>query len=233
MSLLQSSASFIEFLEKWQANLPAITLREAARDPQKAAIVSVDVINGFCYEGALASPRVAGIVKPVTRLMEAAWAYGLRHIALPQDTHEPEAVEFGAWAPHAVRGTAESETVPEIKALPFYDQMAVMPKNSIQSALNTELGAWIKARPEVDTFLVLGDCTDLCTYQLAMHLRLEANAAQLERRVIVPVDCVDTYDMPLEAAAQLGIMPHPGDLIHAFFLYHMALNGIEVYKSIK
>jgi hypothetical protein len=80
---------------------------------------------------------------------------------------------------------------------------------------------------------VVGDCTDLCTYQLAMHLRLDANERQLERRVIVPINAVDTYDTPMSVAEELGIFPHPGDLLHATFLYHMAINGIEVVKRIE
>jgi hypothetical protein len=65
-----------------------------------------------------------------------------------------------------------------------------------------------------------------------MHLRLHANANQINRRVIVPEDCVDTYDLPVETALVMGILPHPAEPIHAMFLYHMALNGVEVIKSI-
>jgi hypothetical protein len=65
-----------------------------------------------------------------------------------------------------------------------------------------------------------------------MHLRLDANARQLNRKVIVPANCVDTYDRPVSAARAEGGLPHPGDLLHAVFLYHMALNGVEIAKSI-
>jgi nicotinamidase-related amidase len=123
--------------------------------------------------------------------------------------------------------------VPQIKNLPFFDQIEVFPKNSIHSGLNTGLKDWIERHPEVVTYIVVGDCTDLCTYQLAMHLRLDANSRQLSRRVVVPVNCVDTYDRTVQAALEQGGLPHPGDLIHAVFLYHMALNGVEVVKHIK
>ena len=53
-----------------------------------------------------------------------------------------------------------------------------------------------------------------------------------QRRVIVPADCVDTYDMPVETAAEIGAMPHDAELLHAIFLYHMALNGIVIVKTI-
>ena len=156
----------------------------------------------------------------------------MKHILLTQDTHEPDAVEFASFPPHCVRGTAEAEPVAEIQALPFFHEMVILPKNSIASGLNTGLSDWLDAHPEVDTFIVVGDCTDLCTYQLAMHLRLDANARQIQRRVIVPADCVETYDLPVEIARQIGSLPHPADLLHAVFLYHMALNGMEVVQSI-
>jgi hypothetical protein len=94
--------------------------------------------------------------------------------------------------------------------------------------LNTGLNEWVAEHPQVNTFIVVGDCTDLCTYQLAMHLRLDANARQIQRRVIVPAEAVDTYDTPVDVARQIGALPHDADLLHAVFLYHMALNGIEV-----
>ncbi len=227
-----NSQDFLVYLEQWVAHLPEMTLSDAVVQPGQAAILSVDIINGFCYEGPLASPRVARIVEPTSQLFKAAWKHGIHNIVLIQDTHEPDAVEFGAWPAHCVRGTSEAETVEVFKALPFFDQVVKLEKNSISSELNTGLLEWLAAHPEIDTFFAVGDCTDLCTYQLAMQLRLQANSTQLKRRVIVPADCVDTYDLPLGAAQLIGAMPHPGDLLHAIFLYHMALNGVEVVARV-
>jgi hypothetical protein len=85
----------------------------------------------------------------------------------------------------------------------------------------------------VTNFIVVGDCTDICTYQLAMHLRLRANALQRrEDRVILPVNAVDTYDMPVSFAEQIGATPHDAELLHLIFLYHMMLNGIEIVAQI-
>ena len=232
-SLVNQSLPYLHFLESWMQKLAPLPMGEAIADPAKAAVICVDIINGFCYEGPLSSPRVAGIVDPIARLFGQVWAHGVRHIILTQDTHEPDAVEFAQFPPHCVRGTSESETVDAFKALPFYEQMVVIAKNSTASGLNTGLEAWITEHPEVDTFIVAGDCTDLCTYQLAMYLRLDANARQLARRVIVPANCVQTYDFPVEAALQVGAVPHPGDLLHAVFLHHMMLNGAEVVAEIQ
>jgi hypothetical protein len=65
-----------------------------------------------------------------------------------------------------------------------------------------------------------------------MHLRLEANAAGIARRVLVPADAVETFDTPVAVAQDLGISAHDGDLHHVLFLHHMAMNGVEVVKSL-
>ncbi len=231
-SLTLTGQAFLAHLDEWLANLPEKTLEEAAPIPGETAVFSVDLIKGFCTIGPLASPRVNSIVPAAVALFKRAWARGIRHIVLTQDTHEPDAVEFGAFPPHCVRGTAEAETVEAIQALPFYPEMTIIEKNSIHSGLNTGLNAWLENHPEVNTFIVVGDCTDLCVYQITMHLRLDANARQLQRRVIVPAGSVDTYDTPVEIARAGGFFAHPGDLLHATFLYHMALNGVEVVGKI-
>jgi nicotinamidase-related amidase len=196
-------------------------------------LLSVDLTVGFAYQGALSSPRVAGIVAPTVQLFKRARAAGVEHFVLIQDCHSTQTPEFSSFAPHCVCGSPEAETVPELADLSFSDRFVVILKDSVSTSIGTGLDAWLNAHHQsVDTFIVVGDCTDLCTFQLAMHLRLRANAYGFRQRVIVPADCVQTYDLPIDVAADLGILPHDGDLMHAVFLYQMALNGIEVVASI-
>ncbi len=224
---------FLSHLDKWLFDLPTKTLSEITERPEKVAIICVDIIKGFCSIGPLSSPRVAGIVDPIVVLMKRAWQEGVRNILLSQDTHEPDAEEFSSWPSHCIRGTEEAETVDEIRQLPFFEQLLVLEKNSIASGLNNDFQKWVLDHPEVENYIVVGDCSDLCTYQLAMFLRLDANERQVKRNVILPENCVQTYDMPIDKAQKIGAFAHPGDLMHGFFLYHMALNGIKVVKSIE
>ncbi len=224
---------FTQHMLGWFRRLEPMPLSEIVRDPTHTAILSTDLIVGFAYEGRLASPRVAALLPGAAALFRRAHDAGVRHFLLAQDTHSPNAPEFAAWGEHAVRGTVESAMCPELAALPFSNEFVVVEKNSLSSAHSTRLGEWQDSQPEVDTYIVIGDCTDLCVYTAAMHLRLQANAQNiLDRRVIVPANLVDTYDMPLDMAMKLGAMPHPGDFFHLVFLYHMALNGIEVVRGI-
>jgi nicotinamidase-related amidase len=230
--IVERSKNFLEYVSHWKDTLPDLPVMEAMPDPGQAAVFSVDLVQGFCSEGPLSSPRIQAIVQPVADLFRLAWDHGVRNYVLIQEAHEPDAREFDQYGRHCVKGTSEAETVPEIRALPFFDRVQVVRKNSISSFSGTSLGPWLRDHPQVDTLVVVGDCTDLCTYQLAMHLKVYANAYQLRRRVIVPANCVATYDLPVVAGQRDRVLPHDGDLLDLIFLYHMALNGIEVIARI-
>ena len=232
-TLAERSQLFLGYLEDWYAQLADLSLAElVGSTPEQIAFVSVDVINGFCKTGPLASERVGRIAAPIAALFSQAYDHGIRNFALTQDTHAPDSAEFAFYPPHCIVGTAESQAVDELKALPFIDAVAIFPKGSLNSHIGTGLGAWVAARPQIDTFVVVGDCSDLCAYQAAMQLRLEANAFGLQRRVIIPADVVDTFDTPVATARELGIYAHDADLHHILFLHHMASNGVEVVRAL-
>lgn len=233
-TLLEESRPFLAWAVAWYNGLERLPLDDLVADPAGTAILSVDLIEGFCRLGPLASDRVAGIIAPIVTLMQSAHRRGVQHFVLLQDHHAPDAIEFDSYAPHCVAGSKEAETVSELAELPFSNQFVLLKKNSISSTIGTELVGWLDAHPEIKTFVVVGDCTDLCIYQLAMDLRLRANALQLPGvRVIVPVDGVQTYHLPPAVAQQIGVVPHDGDLLHLLFLYSMMLNGIEVVAGVK
>jgi len=205
-----------------------LDLAQELGDPGRAAACAVDLTRGFCCEGRLASPRVAAILPAVTALFVRSYDLGLRHFVLVQDYHRPTAEEFAAFGPHALEGSSEAETAPELLALPFADRYVVLRKNSLSASIGTGLDDWLREHHDVNLFLVTGDSTDLCVYQMAMFLRLTSDAFGLGYRVIVPTNCVANYDLPLEQALRAHVLPHPGDTLHLVFLYHMALCGVEV-----
>jgi nicotinamidase-related amidase len=218
----------------WKGSLRPVSLGELVNgEPDKVGIVSVDVIKGFCTVGPLASPRVNNIVEPITRLFRAAWACGIRDIALTQDAHPEDAVEFAQYGPHCIRGTEEAETVDAFKALPFFNELPVFEKNSIASSKSDTFQDWLAEREHIKTWITVGDCTDLCTHQLAMNIRLDANQNQRHGvRVVLPVNTVDTYDLPVATAEKIGAVPHDAEFMHLTFLYHMMLNGVEIVSEI-
>ncbi len=229
-TILEQGTEFLAAIVEWARNLPSITWSDLAGEAAqgRVALFSVDMINGFCHEGVLSSPRVQGIIPAVVGAFKGAYAIGVRNFILAQDCHSPESVEFADFPPHCLAGTSEAENIPELASLPFANLYTVVTKNSLNAFHGTRLSRWLETHRDLSTAVVVGDCTDLCVYQMAMHLKLYANAHNLKMRVIVPEDAVQTYDMPVAESREIGALPHSGDVLHLLFLYHMRLNGIEV-----
>jgi len=233
-NIIEQGTAFLQALVEWQQQLPGISWRDLHEDieAERVALFCVDMIKGFCTEGPLSSPRVQGIAPAVVTTFENAYTAGVRDFLLAQDAHTPDAVEFESYPPHCIEGTSEAETISELAQLPFADIFTIVPKNSLNPFHGTELLAWQDIHRDLSVAIVVGDCTDLCVHEMAMHLKLYANAHNRKMRVIVPANAVQTFDTPIETAKQLGILPHSADVMHLLFLYHMCLNGIEVVREI-
>jgi len=233
-NIIEQGESFLQALVEWEQQLPIVSWNDfrAEAEQGRVALFSVDMINGFCTEGPLASPRVQGVVPEVVVAFENAHAIGVRDFLLAQDCHAPDAPEFASFPPHCVAGTSEAQTIPELAQLPFADSYQIFPKNSLDAFHDSDLAKWEQIHSDLSVAVVVGDCTDLCVHATAMHLKLHANAHNRNLRVIVPANAVQTYDMPIEAAKQVGALPHNGDVMHLMYLYHMQLNGVEVVREL-
>jgi len=231
---LTQATQFLYELMIWERDLPSLSWKDFVEEAQqgKVALFSVDMINGFCHEGILASPRILSVIPAVVTAFKGAYASGIRDFVLAQDCHSPNAVEFAAFPPHCQVGTSEATTIPELAELPFSNLYKVVEKNSLSAFHATHLGQWLEEHRDLSVAVIVGNCTDLCVHQMAMHLRLHANAHNLNMRVIIPENAVQTYDTPIETAKQIGALPHDGDFLHLTFLYHMRLNGIEFVREI-
>jgi nicotinamidase-related amidase len=231
----QQTAQFLQALTEWKSNLSAIAWADQIADAQlgRVALFSIDMLNGFCHEGALASSRIQAIIPAVVTAFKDAHAIGVRNFVLAQDAHTPGSVEFSDFPPHCQIGTSEANTIPELAELPFADLYTIISKNSLNAFHGTALKTWLEEHRDLSTVFVVGNCTDLCVYQTAMHLKLHANEHNLKLRIILPENAVQTYDTPVATAKQLGILPHDGDALHLLFLYHKRMNGIEDVREIR
>ncbi len=227
---------FLGFLASFPGQRPALDWSEIlqqAGGPARVALITVDVVKGFCTQGALASPFVKEIVGDVARIIGRAGELGIGNIIFTCDSHKPDSPEFGSFPPHCLAGSAEAELEDELLALPNRGDFTVINKPSVNSFLETDLAAHMRGLKDVNTAVVMGDVTDLCLYQLATNVKMFANARGKGWRVIVPMVAVETYETSVADAEKLGILPHDRELLNAVFCYHMQLNGIEVVKDIR
>ena len=186
---------------------------------KKTALIIVDMINGFAREGALKSSRVEELIPRIVDISKKCDELEILKLAFA-DCHTEASPEFVSYPAHCMVGTYEAEIVDEIKAIGGYN---LIPKNSTNGFLEEKFQNWLKKNQNITTFLITGDCTDICIQQFAITLKTWFNKQNKKARVIVPISAVDTYDLGL----------HDGDLVNVMALYNMFINGIEVIQSIK
>jgi nicotinamidase-related amidase len=234
-SLRKSSEIFLDFLDQWYSGLPMVSMKSLLKDfsADHTAMIAVDMVNGFCVKGNLASPRVGALIQPVVELFQNAEQNGINHYLLPQDCHPADSQEFKVYPPHCMEGSEEAKTVHEIAELPQAYKYRLFPKKTINPGLDPHFQDWLQQHEEVRQFIIVGDCTDICIHQLALFLKLQSIQKQTLTNVVIPANCVDTFDISMEDSRRLQAQPHPADLMHVLFLYHMHLNGIRIVAGIE
>ncbi|MFA4964264.1 MAG: isochorismatase family cysteine hydrolase [Thermoleophilia bacterium] len=166
------------------------------------AVLVVDMLNGFCRTGNLASARLDSVTPRLRRHLGRAEAAGADLVFLV-DTHAPDDPEFAMFPPHCVEGSGEDEVVPELAG--FAARGTVVRKHTFSGFYGTALGA-ILERLAPDVVEVAGVCTDICVLHTVAGLRLRGY------EVVVHRELVETYDAP----------GHDADAVQRFALAHIA-----------
>lgn len=213
--IMDAAAALKEIIEG-QKNLAPFDLSSLVAG--KSALIVVDMINGFAVAGALASPRVGAIADETARIAKECLGNDIPVVAMA-DCHTAASVEFTAFSRHCLEGTQEAQLVEPLRKLSGY---TLIHKNSTNSFLEDEFKAWLKSHPEINTFVIIGDCTDICVLQLALTLKTEFNRLDRPSRIIVSKDATATYDAP----------GHNAELCESMALYNMTMSGIEVVGRI-
>lgn len=213
--------------KKFQKNLMEISEHLSKLEPltlselpaSKTAMIIVDMVNGFVKEGPMSSKRVESINLGIAQLLQTCEHYGLLCLAFA-DCHTSDSPEFLSYPPHCLNGTVECQITSEISQAGHFQTIC---KNSTNGYLEPEFLHWRKQHPQVDHFVVVGDCTDICISQFSITLKADYNRENRFCRVIVPTDLVETYDLGM----------HDGDLMNLTALYQMELSGVELVSNIK
>jgi nicotinamidase/pyrazinamidase len=168
---------------------------------QGAVIIVVDMLNGFCRFGKLASPRLDSVVPGIRDYLARELDGGARAVFLA-DTHAADDPEFRMFPPHCVEGSGEEEIVEELR--PVADRSIVVRKRRFSGFFGTDLDR-ILAELAPDGAEVVGVCTDICVLHTVADLR------NRDLPVTVRSSLVATYDAP----------GHPGDEVDRWALAHM------------
>jgi len=164
-------------------------------------ILVVDMLNGFCREGSLASARLDSITGRLREHLEREAAMGA-HLVFLADTHAADDSEFRMFPAHCVEGSGEDEIVPELARLAAAG--TVVRKHTFSGFRGTELDEVLE-RLAPNLVEVTGVCTDICVLHTVYDLRVRGY------EVVVRSDLVETYDAP----------GHEADGINRFALAHI------------
>ena len=181
----------------------------------KTVLIIIDMVNGFVKEGKMASDRMKSIIDPIVEIKSLCDILGIETIAFC-DCHLDDSVEFLAYPKHCVKGTNESEIIDELKGV------YVINKNSTNGFLEDEFLSWLDNNKDIENFIVVGDCTDICIKQFVITLKAWFNMKNRKSRIVVPMNAVETYHSE----------DHDAGFSNALSVYDMMQNGIEVVKNI-
>ncbi|MDP4144744.1 MAG: isochorismatase family cysteine hydrolase [Bacillota bacterium] len=187
------------------------------------ALIVVDMNEGFATKGALYSPRIEALKPEIARLAAAFDNNKDIPVLIVNDEHPKDSLEFKIYPQHCVKDTEESRIIQELCQV---RNSIIFPKSSTNGFVSEEFREFIiklKAKG-IRNFVIVGDCTDICIYQLATTMKAHFNHLNEEVQIIVPINAVDTFD--------LEVTNHNGDLMNVVFLYSMMGNGISVVREI-
>jgi nicotinamidase-related amidase len=139
-------------------------------DPDRTAVVAVDVQNGFCHpDGSLYAPGSEDAIEPCAGVVEDAREAGAS-VVFTRDVHPPEQFdgnhyydEFDRWGEHVLEGSWEAELVEELE--PREDELVVV-KHTYDAFYRTELEGWLDAHG-VDDLVICGTLANVCVLHTA------------------------------------------------------------------
>lgn len=208
-------------IERIEQELSGKTIDLSLLDRDKTALFIVDMVVGFVYSGALSSPRVASIANNIAELNKKTKGYKKIFFL---DNHEKDSQEFRYFPAHCIKGTEEAEIIPELRNMYSDDSnIYYVEKNSTNGFHSKRFQDWLKKyETEVDNYIIVGCVTDICVLQFALSLKSYFNEKNINKTIIVPKNCVETYDGG----------SHDGYLMNLFALYNMHISGIEIIEKI-
>lgn len=197
-------------------------LEENSLDKNKTAVIVVDMIDGFVNIGNFASPRVKSMAPNIEILLEK---FKASRKLFFRDVHTKDSKEFNAYIEHCIN-EKETEIIKELKRYAYDEELkdlvTVIKKNSTNGFLAKGFKEWLENNMDIENFIVVGCVTDICVSDFARSLQCYIYENNLDKKVIIPRNCVETYDFA----------HHNAEIINTVALYSMKLAGICIIDEI-
>ncbi len=188
---------------------------------KRAMVVVVDMVNGFVKQGALHDIAIMDITPNIISLLDK---YQAAQRVFFRDCHKKDSVEFKSFPEHCLDGDIESEIIDELQD--YSKKSTVIKKNSTNGFATREfMDILDKEINNIDEFIVVGCCTDICVLQFCLGLNSYLNERDIAgKSIIVPIDCNETYHID-------GI--HDAVACNEYSFMNLAGNGVKIVSTIK
>ena len=160
----------------------------------KQKLVIVDLVNGFLVDGPLADPGIRkNIIKEVEIAVQQFIKNGQEVIAV-SDNHLETDEEFKQYPVHCLKGSWESELVPELKKYQDAGLIRVIEKRTTDAYNEQEYIEWLDNNRDADRMVFTGCLSEVCVYNLVNSTLGHIIANDYNIEVVVPENMVDTFN---------------------------------------
>lgn len=157
---------------------------EVRLDPQKTALIVVDMQNDFVKEGgSLVVPDAEGTIPAVQRLLQMARESGMK-VVFSQDTHTDGDPEWEIWPEHVREGSWGWQIVDELQP---HENETVIRKVRYDAFYGTHLDHFLRLW-DVDRLVICGTVANICVHYTA------ASGALRWYDVVIPKDATSALE---------------------------------------
>ena len=179
-------------------------------------LITIDMVNGFVKEGALAAPSIMRIVPRQIELLEDTINDKNTGLIFIRDSHPIDAVEFKTYGKHCIEGTKETELIDELKEYELYAIEYL--KNSTNLIFAMGLQQDLIRFYNLERIRLMGCLSEVCVENGAIGLRTFFDQINRDVEVCVHADAIDTFNAP----------GHDADMVTDDAIKRMQANGIKI-----
>lgn len=155
-------------------------------------LVIIDMINGFIYEGNMASSNATKIIPGIKKLVEQCLENGVKVVHYI-DSHPEDAQEFKSYPVHCIAGSNESKPVTELD----YPEIEKIYKNSTNGFFAKNPFDYKK------NIYICGVVTDICIFEFALTSQKYKEEHNLPYSINVINSMTTTFDAPAHDAKEI------------------------------
>lgn len=170
----------------------------------KKLLVIIDMVNGFINEGPMADNYINHITNNIVELVKQ-FIENKYDIISFQEGHSQNSKEFESFPRHCILGTNEAELVLELQ--PYRRDIKVIRKNSTCGFVTEEFMKYLRNNQnDLSEIVIVGCCTDICVLNFAIPLKNYINEYDLDIKININKDSVETYNSPMHNREQYNNM---------------------------